>query len=237
MKLDHHDLEAIGKSILFRNAPRDVLGRILESARLKSFDRNQNLFFQGEDAKYLFVVLEGWVKLTRNTPAGDEVVVHVYSVGNSFGEAAALNRGAYPVTAVAVTGCRVLKIDAAHVLRLLSTEPELAISLLGATFKHLHELIIQVEEIKALSGVKRLAAFLLALAPVHEGSCAFRLPYDKSLIAARLGIKPESLSRAFARLREQGVLVSRDNVAISDVESLHEFVDDDQQQNFGRMAH
>lgn len=236
MKLSAQDMEKLHGSVLFQTMPSNLAARILDTASIKKFDRHENLFIQGEKAKFLYVVLDGWVKLTRITPSGEEVVVHVYSEGNSFGEAAALNQDVYPVTTEAVTDCRLLKIKSSVVLALLRDNPELAIAVLGATFKHLHELIMQVEGIKALSGVKRLAAFLLALAPVHEGSCAFRLPYDKSLIAARLGIKPESLSRAFARLREQGVLVARDNVAISKVEALHDFVDDEHAQGMRRAA-
>ena len=48
------------------------------------------------------------------------------------------------------------------------------------------------------------------------------LPYDKALIAGRLGMKPESLSRAFAKLRELGVRVNQSSAAISSVSRLHD---------------
>ena len=41
------------------------------------------------------------------------------------------------------------------------------------------------------------------------------------------GMKPESLSRAFARLRDSGVKVSRNNVAMSDIEGLHDYVEEE----------
>ena len=53
------------------------------------------------------------------------------------------------------------------------------------------------------------------------------LPYDKTLIAGRLGMKPESLSRAFARLRELGVRVKQHHAAIADVGRLREYVEED----------
>jgi len=46
------------------------------------------------------------------------------------------------------------------------------------------------------------------------------LPYDKVLIAARLGLKPESLSRAFAKLRSFGVSVHAEHVTVNDVAKL-----------------
>jgi hypothetical protein len=50
------------------------------------------------------------------------------------------------------------------------------------------------------------------------------LPYEKSLIASRLGMQPESFSRAILKLRPIGVQVEREHVAIADVSSLSAFV-------------
>jgi hypothetical protein len=47
------------------------------------------------------------------------------------------------------------------------------------------------------------------------------------LIAARLGLKPESLSRAFAKLRTVGVEVRASHVAIRDVARLRQLAADD----------
>jgi hypothetical protein len=76
--------------------------------------------------------------------------------------------------------------------------------MITSTSLHLHHLVQQVEQLKAQSG-ERVAEFLASLAPVENGSCVIALPYDKVLIAARLGLKPESLSRAFAKLNLWGL--------------------------------
>jgi len=113
--------------------------------------------------------------------------------------------------------------------------PELGTAILAATFQHLHELVGQVERLKAQTGAQRVAEFLLDLCPADAGSCTVTLPYDKVLIAGRLGIKPESLSRAFARLREAGVTVRQNHAAIADINGLREFVEQDRA-DFWRKA-
>jgi len=75
-----------------------------------------------------------------------------------------------------------------------------------------------------LTGV---AEFLLELAPCKEGACEVVLPYDKVLIAGRLGMKPESQSRAFVRLRDQGVTIRQNNAVIEDVTALRAFAEED----------
>ena len=66
-----------------------------------------------------------------------------------------------------------------------------------------------VEQLKAQTGVQRVAEFLASLTTADAGTCTIALPYDKSLIAGRLGLKPESLSRAFAKLRSSGFMSTR----------------------------
>jgi len=222
--LSSSDHKTIKNSVLFKSIPDEMAGDIIRVSAAHAYGRGETVFLQGDTANHMYVVLDGWIKLTRITPAGDEVVVTVYSAGQSFAEAAALRNGFFPVSAGAVSDCRLLKVPSAGVLKAIRTEPELGIAILASTFHHLHELVLQIEDMKALSGLQRLAAFLMGLAPVEEGSCTFSLPYDKVLIAGRLGMKPESLSRAFSRLKEYGVTVSRNKIAISRVEVLHDFV-------------
>jgi CRP-like cAMP-binding protein len=56
---------------------------------------------------------------------------------------------------------------------------------------------------------------------VEEGSIAcLRLPFQKSLLARKLGLAPEALSRAFSTLRQAGVTVRGRAIAIRDVNAL-----------------
>ncbi len=47
-----------------------------------------------------------------------------------------------------------------------------------------------------------------------------RLPLHKNLVALYLGLQPESLSRALAKLREYGVRTVPDGIEISDPDAL-----------------
>ncbi len=97
--------------------------------------------------------------------------------------------------------------------------------MLASTSYHLKALVEQIEQIKILSAPQRLADFLIRLSSVREGPAEIELPYEKSLIASRLGMKPESLSRALAKLRPLGVSVDRERVSIVDMRLLLQFVE------------
>ncbi len=217
---------AMGSSLL-SGLPVDARDALLDAAGLRAFDRGTTVFLQGEPASLIYVVLEGWVKLYRISPNGAEVVVNCFTSGQSFAEAAALLGGAYPVNAEAVTDCRLATVPGNVLTNLMLERPEISVSILATMYAHFHDLVGQIESLKARSGAQRVAAFLLHLCPRQSGPAAVTLPYDKSLIAGRLGMKPESLSRAFARLHELGVAVRQNQATIADVERLRTYVEAD----------
>ena len=201
------------RSLILASAPENVARTVLDSARLRSFSRGETIFLQGERATAIYIVAEGWVKLYRIAPSGAEAV--------------AFRHDTYPVAAEAVTDCALIRIEADAFLRQIRENPEVAISILSATFAHLHSLVAQVEALKAQTGAQRVAEFLLELAPCPDGACEVTLPYDKVLIAGRLGMKPESLSRAFARLKDQGVTIKQNTAHIDDLSTLRDYVEED----------
>lgn len=222
------------QSRLFSSLPPEIAGRLLDGAHVRKLRRGQALFHHGDTAQAIHIVTEGWVKLYRIAPNGTEAVVGVMTRGQSFGEPIALRRAAYPVSAEATTVAEVLAVPAQGFLDLLHAHPETAISVLSATFLHLQGLVEQIEQLKARSGAQRVAEFLLELCPEGATSATVTLPYDKALIAGRLGMKPESLSRAFARLRDFGVSVTQTSAAIASVTALQALAHDDGSGAFSR---
>lgn len=134
--------------------------------------------------------------------------------------------GQYPAAAQAVEESRLVAVHSEVFRDQLNKHPDIAYKMLGAMSRHLHSLVNQVEQLQTRSSAQRLAQFLVSLAPVREGSAVVLLPYDKSLIAHRLGMKPESLSRAFARLRGQGVSTDGNRVIVDDMADLRGYGDE-----------
>jgi CRP-like cAMP-binding protein len=122
----------------------------------------------------------------------------------------------FPVSAFAAEDTRLCVIDRAGFESKLRDSPELALGMLAAVSTHLHHLIGQVEQLKTQNGRQRLAGFLLAQCGRRDGPCRIKLPYDKMLIASRLGMTPESFSRALSRLRTDGVSVEGDEILVDD---------------------
>ena len=225
--MNNNDFQIIRGTPIFSGLAEESLGLLLAQARIREHERGETLFRQGEPATCFFVVLDGWVKIYRLTRGGDEAVLGVFSRGQSFAEAAAFTGGEYPASGESVAESRLLSVPSPGLIDAIRESPDIGLAMLASTSRHLHRLVRQIEQLKARTGTQRVAEFLTSLCPVEEGPCTIGLPYDKALIAGRLGIKPESLSRAFTRLRNVGVRIDHSSAAISDVADLLRFVDEE----------
>lgn len=220
------DLAAVKQAPVFAGLPPAAFDGLMQGAMITAVKRGELLFVQGDPVTSFFVVLDGWVKVYRLTPSGSEAVVAVFTRGQSFAEAAAFVGGRFPASGEAVTEGRILKLSSGNLLRLIRQNPDIGIAMLATTSMHLHMLVQQIEQLKAHTGAQRVAEFLSSLCPLHSGPCEISLPYDKALIAGRLGMQPESLSRAFARLKSIGVSIEQNQAHVADIARLRIYAEE-----------
>ncbi len=221
------DLQIITRIAVFRGLRPETVEHIIAPATTVMLKAHDTLYRQDDPATAFFIMIDGWTKHYRINLSGEETVIHILTKGDSFAEAVALTGGRFSATAEAVTDSRIVRIPADHIVRCIREKPDIALAMIASTCQRLHYLMEQVEQLKAQSGVQRVAEFLVSLAPTDHGSCVISLPYDKVLIAGRLGLKPESLSRAFAKLRSVGVAVHSAHVAVSDIGKLRQIATDE----------
>ena len=220
MALSAKDWDVVMRAPLFKAMGPTIAHTMIADRSPRSYARGESVFDEGEPADGFFCVIEGWAKLYRLREDGEEVVVAIFSAGETFAEVAMFLGGRYPASCEAVSASRILKIDAANLRRAVLVEPQLAFDMLAAASMRLRQLVDEIEQLKARSAPQRIADFFVKQAIAASGAVRIALPYEKALIASRLGMKPESFSRALGKLAGLGVVVERESVFIPDVEKL-----------------
>jgi CRP/FNR family transcriptional activator FtrB len=169
----------------------------------------------------LHVLLDGQVALSSTAADGTIALIEVLHPIDHFVLASVLSRLPYLMTARAVTRARLLAIDAAGLLDLVEHEVQLANTLLRSVSREFRTMVRQVRDLKLRTAAQRLGCYLLARVKDGQATRAdFRLPFDKGLLAARLGCRQENLSRAFATLRAHGVETHGSRVILHDIPGL-----------------
>lgn len=218
------DLELCAQAPLFAALDHADLSLLLEQAVTVSYGETGLLFSQGDASDRFFVVLEGRVNLFALTETGDQSIIEVFDPIATFAEAAIFSSGKFPLNCEVVAGSRLVHVPSAPFLKRLSENRQLAFHLMSGLARWQMRMINEITELKSKSPGQRLASFLLALAKGEESSAQVRLPITKAVLASRIGIAPESLSRALARLKSVGVESHGREVVLTDLDALRRLV-------------
>lgn len=193
---------------------------LIETARLRRFKRGSMISFQGRQTPDLKVVQSGWVKLYREGQRGEQAVMAMLREGRSFDEVALVRGQGSLMSAEAVTDCSILYFDLSAVLDCKKSCLEISNALMESVFGQFEALLDDVEMLKVNTAAERLSEYLVDLAEIHGDGGNLMLPFRKNVLASRLGMKPESLSRAFSRLKPLGVTCKGRQIRIRDLAAL-----------------
>lgn len=187
-------------------------------------DKGEILFHQGDPVRGFFFVLRGQMQLAVSTAEGAEKVVEIITTGETFGEAVVFDGFRYPVTATALVATDLLAVSSAAILDLLDRDPSFARRLLANMAVRLRKLIRDVEAYSLRSSIQRVVGFLLSQARSGGGAaqeCTVTLPMRKQVLASRLNIAPETLSRILRDLSAENLIsVEGRRITLHDVPGL-----------------
>ncbi len=208
MALDEDLLGALRAHFLFAGLEAEQFAQVTRSAELIGLATGQMLFQRGEPAAQFFIVVDGEVKLALQSRAGEEKVVERLGPGHSFAEALMfVDAPRYPLAAIALEPSHVLAIGSAEFVAMLRASPDTCLRLLADLSRRLHARIREIEELTFESATRRLVRHLLELVPSGAaGPLTVTLDESRQLLASRLAIKPETLSRILRSLADAGAI-------------------------------
>ncbi len=193
---------------LLTGLPQPDLENIAAITIVKSLEKGQYLFHEGDPANGFYIVQRGSVNVHRVNAAGKEQIIHIFRAGESFAEVALASETGYPADARALEPTQVLLVQKGGILALLRRQPELALRMLGSMSGHLRVLVAQLEDLTLKDVETRLANWLIKRCPHPQSEQPFRieLAMTKRVLAAELGTVSETFSRTLAKFREQKLL-------------------------------
>jgi len=224
-------------SALFPNIVRDLplfadipyLERValLQSGSLRRCPQGQMLFVHNDPVTHFYVILSGTMQLFRETLGGHEKTVDILKAGQTMCESEIMDSSchAHRVNCVAVDNAVLMEFPAAWLKQAVRTNSALALNLLSSISQQAHLSEVEAEQQASMSAAQLVASFLQRLCVTYDfDPKGFVLPYNKSLIASRLGMALETFSRTLAKLKEHGVTVDGTHVVIDDLKHIDQYV-------------
>ena len=209
---------------LFNDMGPEDLARLAAGAKKIQAPRGTMLFHRGDHPVGFHVVVFGQVKLFFTSVQGAEKVVEILGPGQSFGEALMFLEKPYIVDAQTLADSLLLHISKSVVFDGLSRDPQFSRKLIAGLSRRLHGLIRDIEAYSLRSGRERVIGYLLRGEGKDIGETnriTLTLPASKNVIASRLNLAPETLSRILNELMEAGLIeVKGRTVTILDMDHL-----------------
>lgn len=215
MKPRNRAAEILGNLPMFRHTSAARLHELGRQARMLHAPRGTAIARRGEPSPGLAAVAYGLVKLALKGET--EKVLRLVGPGETFAEAALFLDQPLPVDAEALSDSLVVIVPPAPLLALFDADRSFGRGLLASMSQRMHELVTDFEATTQHGALERLAAYLESLAPPGEAATSFFLPATKTVVAARLSMTKETLSRLLHQLARDGLVsVARREIRLLD---------------------
>lgn len=213
------DIDAVRGLRLFGGVDQKHIDTMLRVSFLQRFPAHVELVREGDPADFLHVVVDGQVEIF-SAYRDRETTVAVIGPGHSFITAAVVLDRIYLKSARSLTSARVLLIPADAVRRCFGEDAAFARAIANDLAIAYRSVVKEVKNQKLRSGLERLANWLLVQHAEAGHAARFNLPFEKKVLASRLGMAPEVLSRSFASLGAYHVRVDGPAIEILNPEAL-----------------
>ncbi|HVY84665.1 MAG TPA: helix-turn-helix domain-containing protein [Caulobacterales bacterium] len=194
----------------------------LSGARMH-YERNAEIFGEGEPAQYVYRVLSGTVRAIRITSDGRRQILAFHLPGEIFG----LELGAnHSFSVEAVTDCELVLVRRSIVDRAAAENPAAAHAVVKLLASELSDARAHALVLGRKGASERVAAFLLQLAE-RGASNELNLSMSRADIADYLGLTIETVSRAFTAMERDHAIdlpssrrvVVRNRAALAELEA------------------
>jgi len=212
MLLEHKYQDVLRNNTLFEGLSKTDFLKVIENTKLVELKTDEVLFRQQQSAVDFFYLVSGKMKLSLLSVDGTEKVVDIINEGNTFAEAV-MFRGmpGYPVNGEALSDAKVLCVNGEAYTSILHNSPETCVKVLGCLSIRLHWLVNELDRLSLHNATYRLISFLLENIPEEViESTEVNLSIPKHVIASRISVTPETLSRTLKRLCQEGLLEVQD---------------------------
>ncbi len=200
----------VSQCALFRDLAPEECNAIIAAGRLYSLEPGAFFFYQGDESRMMYVIVEGQVKLTKITPAGHQVIVNIFGPGEGLGIIVSLNNTPYPLSAEVLEACTVIGWDRDTMLKLMRERPQLALNGMAMVGKRFSQMQSQFEELATQRVEQRVARTILRLVRqfgrrTDEG-VLIDTPLTREDIAQMSGTNLYQVSRILSRWEQAGYI-------------------------------
>ena len=211
----------------FRRLSPELRARVGAVAHLKSHEKGDLIFAEGDPSHAFIVIVSGRVKVFKSTPAGKEIILEIFGAGDPLGAVAVYEGAPFFASALALEGTQLLAIEQRAFFQLLEENPALVRGLLSGLTIRLAELTRRLAELSGARVEARFARLFLKLCEQigrsERGGMFVPMPLSRQELADLTGTTIETAIRIMSRWQKEEVLhTEKDGFVVMDRSALED---------------
>jgi len=213
------------------HAKKDQQARLRDKFTSIGLDRGQFVFFEGDEAAYLYLIESGVIEANVVHGDGKVYIFHFIFPGEVFGEGVVYEQDYYPFSTVARKEALVWKVPKEDLLSAIDSNPAFKAYMLRLVGQKLDSSYVKARCIAGERVEKRVACILLKTIDQQRGiysHCVEKLdtPLTNRDISGLIGSTEETVSRVMSRLKKEGIISLEDkHLVVLDREGLMGYFD------------
>ncbi|WP_017754612.1 Crp/Fnr family transcriptional regulator [Calidifontibacillus oryziterrae] len=214
--------EFLRKISIFKPLPDHIIEILSAKIKTAQYQKGDFVFHESDEAKAVFFVKSGAVKIKKINAQGKELIVCMKRSGDIFAEASLFceSGSIYPGTAQMLSSGEVLYLLTTDLEEALSMNPELSVEMIRFMSTQLRSFTSILRDIALLDvygkTVKTIERLAREFGSKTESGVVIELPLSIQELANIVGSTRESVSRVLSKLREQDLIsINEKNIIIN----------------------
>lgn len=215
---------------IFENLNNEELVEIVNTINHKEFEKGDIIFTEGSEAKTLYFINEGKIKLYKYTKDGKEQILHVLSEGDFFGELDLIKPSKYGFNASAIVSSKICTLSKDEMRDIMMKNPEIGIKVLETVGERLSKVENLVQNLATNDVDSRMAYLLIDLmekyGKAEEKNISIKLPLSREEMANYIGVTRETISRKLKKFEDEKLIKIEGvkNIIILDEDGLKDYI-------------
>ena len=203
-------INKLRKLKLFQMLEDSDIERLANISSIKRLRRDNILFFEGEKARYFYLLLEGHLKLYKTDSKANEIVIHYFTQPSFIAEMVALENMKFPATAIVMSDeLEIVLIEKESFLKILKSDANFSFNLIKSLTMKVKQLELVIDRNMVYDAMTKVCSFV-------QTDPLFVQNAKNTEIASLLNMAPETLSRILSKLRKLEIIDKQNRVLDND---------------------
>ncbi|MDD7339700.1 MAG: Crp/Fnr family transcriptional regulator [Eubacteriales bacterium] len=219
---DNIDLKKIP---LFSYFSDDELMEIKKGLKLETFKRGDAIFSSGDSADRMFIVYEGFMKISMYLSDGREQILYIYKKDDFVGGFNILYQDKYVYNAAATTNAKIIVINKYDFENIMLKNRDFVLKVLEEAYYRIRKSEELIDRLSVINADMKVAKALINLikisGSINDGVITVDLKINREEMGSFTGLTRETISRKLSQFQDEGIItLERSKIIINDIKKL-----------------